>query len=154
MSKRTLLHIDDNKDDLFLFTKACAQAAVSFQLQSLESGKEALNYLQGVGRYADRSQFPLPDLVLLDLKMPPPDGFDVLRSIREQPQLQRLAVCVFTSSFQYDDIKKAYAFGASSFLTKPATLGSLALISAALDQCVAISPPQLDPLKQLTEFRQ
>jgi CheY-like chemotaxis protein len=154
MSKRALLHVDDNNDDLFLFSKACSQAAVSFELQSLESGKLALEYLQGLGPYANRAIYPFPDLLLLDLKMPPPAGFDVLRSIRENANLKHLAVCIFTSSFQYEDIQKASAQGANSFLTKPATLGKLAAIASALDQCLAQSPPQFEPLKQLAEFRQ
>src|SRR5688572_31186809 len=118
MNNPTLLHIDDNKDDLFLFKKACAEADIAFDLQHVTGGNEALAYLQGVGVYADRSKFPFPELVLLDLKMLPPDGFAVLRWIRERPQFNELAICILTSSFQYEDIQKAYALGANCFLTK------------------------------------
>ncbi len=155
MSKKALLHVDDSKDDLFLFNKACAQAAVSFELHSVESGKVALEYLRGSGPYADRAKYPFPDLLLLDLKMPPPAGFDVLHSLRENADFSNLVVCVFTSSFQYEDIRRAYADGANSFLTKPATLANLSAIASTLDRCLAAqSPPNLDPLKQLPEFRQ
>jgi CheY-like chemotaxis protein len=154
MSKRVLLHVDDGQDDLFLFRKACTQAAVSFQLQSIDSGKSALEYVRGLGPYAERAQYPVPDLLLLDLKMPPPAGFDVLRSIREDTDFKDLVICLFTSSFQYEDIQKAYAEEANCFLTKPATFGRLVVIASALDKCLAPSPPDLGPLKALTEFRQ
>ena len=99
MASRTLLHVDDNPDELFLFQKACSQASVTFHLQSVRSGKEAMEYIQGTGPYSDRSKFPVPDLILLDLKMPAPNGFDVLRWIRGHPEFERLAVCILTSSF-------------------------------------------------------
>lgn len=154
MSKRTLLYVDDSKDDLFLFAKACSQAAVSFHLQSTDSGKSALEYLDGLEAYADRTKYPVADLLLLDLKMPPPDGFDVLRAIRQKANLKALIICVFTSSFQYEDIQKVYSEGANGFLTKPATLGRLEAIASAFEQCLAQSVPNLDPLKDLPEFRQ
>ena len=153
-SPPTLLHIDDNRDDLFLFRKACLENGAAFNLQSVMSGKEALRYLQGIDLYADRSQFPLPNLILLDLKMPPPDGFSVLRWIRERPEFRQLTVCIFTSSFQYQDIQKAYSLGANCFLTKSASFEKLLFLAAAVSQSLAQFPPQLDSLKQLSEFRQ
>jgi len=149
-----LLHIDDNKDDLFLFKKACFENGVAFNLQHVAGGKEALRYLQGVDIYADRAQFPLPDLVLLDLKMPPPDGFAVLRWIRERAEFSNLTICIFTSSFQYEDIRKAYELGANCFLTKSASFEKLLLRVAAISQALSQLPPQLASLKQLPEFRQ
>lgn len=154
MTSPTLLHIDDNKDDLFLFKKACLENGASFSLHSVVGGKEALGYLRGLDLYADRSRFPLPDLVLLDLKMLPPDGFAVLRSIRECPEFSRLPICIFTSSFQYQDIHEAYSLGANCFLTKSASFKKLLLLADALSQSLAQLPPQLDPLKRLPEFRQ
>jgi CheY-like chemotaxis protein len=154
MSRRTLLHIDDNKDDIFLFKKACLENGVAFNLQHVTGGKEALRYLQGVDLYADRSRFPLPHLVLLDLKMPPPDGFAILRWIREQADFSNLTICIFTSSFQYEDIRKAYELGANCFLTKSASFEKLLVLAAAVSQAIAQLPPQLDFLKQLQEFRQ
>jgi CheY-like chemotaxis protein len=153
MSRRALLHVDDNPDDIFLFRKACSQAAVSFPLQSVESGKQALDYLQGIGLYSDRARFPLPDLVLIDLKMPPPDGFGLVRWIRSRPELNQLPICILTSSFQYQDIKRAYAERANCFLTKPPSIERLIALAAALDRSLSKIPPQLDSLKQLPEFR-
>ena len=149
---KTVLHVDDGHDDLFLFQKACSQAGVSYQLQVVESGKSAIDYLQGAGRYANRSTFAIPDLVLLDLKMPIPDGFGVLRWMRDQRPLIGTKVCVFTSSFQFEDIKTAYDLGAHCFLTKPAAFESLVAIAGAIDKFLASS--RLEVLKQLPEYRQ
>ena len=154
MSRKTLLHIDDNSDDLFLFRRACSQAGVSFHLESNDDGKEAQDYLQSLGQYSDSSKFPPPDFVLLDLKMPPPDGFAMLAWIRERTEFNHLMVCIFTSSFQYEDIQKAYAGGANSFLTKPPAYNNLVAIATALNQSIATTPPDVGPLKQLPEFRQ
>jgi len=151
MSRKTLLHLDDNPDDLFLFKKACSEAGASFNLKSFDSGQQALNYLQGLREYSDRAKFPLPHLVLLDLKMPPPDGFAVLHWIRNQPQFSQINICLLTSSFQYEDIQKAYAEGANWFLTKPATLDRLIAIATALGHSLTAS--DYGPLKQLAEFR-
>ena len=105
-SRKTLLYIDDSRDDLFLFEKACSQAGVSFHLECVDSGKEGIDYLQGARKYSNRSKFSIPEVVLLDLKMPPPDGFEILQWIRNDPRCQDLAVCVFSSSFQYEDSKR------------------------------------------------
>jgi len=151
MSQKTLLHVDDNPDDLFLFKKACSEAGASFNLKSFDSGQQALNYLQPLPEYSDRTKFPLPHLVLLDLKMPPPNGFAVLHWIRNQPQFSQINICLLTSSFQYEDIQKAYAQGANWFLTKPATLDRLIAIAVALDHSLVTL--DYSPLKELAEFR-
>src|SRR5207244_2818726 len=84
-------------------------------------GQQALDYLRGEGQFADRSSHPHPppDLLLLDLKMPRMDGFQVLDWLRRQPVLKRLPVVVFSSSPLDHDINRAYDLGASSFLVKP-----------------------------------
>lgn len=151
MSRKTLLHVDDDPDDLFLFKKACSEAGASFDLKSFDSGQQTLNYFQGLKEYSDPTKFPTPHLVLLDLKMPLPDGFAVLHWIRNQPQFHQINICILSSSFQYEDIQKTYAEGANWFLTKPPTLGRLIAIAAALDHCLVTS--DYGPLKELAEFR-
>ena len=94
----------------------------------------------------------MPNLALLDLKMPMPDGFSVLRWMRGQPKLNRIIVCVFTSSFQFEDIKTIYTLGADCFFTKPAAFESLVTLAGAIDQFLTSS--QLQVLKDLPEFRQ
>ena len=88
-------------------------------------GQEAIDYLQGGAKYADREAHPLPDLLLLDLKMPKLNGFDVLSWLRRQPGLKRLLVTVLTSSDQPKDINRAYDLGANSYLLKPHNSGEL-----------------------------
>ena len=80
---------------------------------------EAINYLSGLGKYSLRDEFPLPDLLLLDLKMPGADGFEVLRWVRRQPGLRNLRVVVLTASNEIRDVQKAYQLGANSFMVKP-----------------------------------
>ena len=83
-----------------------------------EDGAEAVAYLMGRGKYADRNQYPFPALFLLDLKMRTMSGFEVLQWARSEPQTKELAIIVLTSSENSDDAKMAYHLGANSFLTK------------------------------------
>jgi len=92
------LLVEDNADDVVLIQRAFAKAKVLNPLQITRRGEEAIEYLSGTGKYSNRSEFPLPALVLLDLNMPGLNGFDVLRWIREQPGLVTLRVVVLTSS--------------------------------------------------------
>ncbi len=151
MEAGTLLYVDDSPEDRFLFSKAGSHARVAFQLQNVESGAAAQDYLQGVGQYADRTRFPVPDLLLLDLKMPMPDGFTVLRWIREREEFNPLRVCVFTSSFQHEDIQMAYALNANAFLTKPADFNRLQAIATALN--ASLTGQGNSALEALPEFR-
>ena len=85
----------------------------------VRDGDEALFYLRGEGKYANRAEYPLPCLLLLDLKMPRVSGFDVLAWVRRQPSLASLRVVVLTASEQIRDVNRAYQMGADSFLVKP-----------------------------------
>jgi CheY-like chemotaxis protein len=88
-------------------------------LKSVSDGDQAINYLRGLNEYADRARFPLPFLLLLDLKMPGTDGFEVLQWVRSQADLKRLLVVVLTSSNLQADVDRAYESGANSYLVKP-----------------------------------
>jgi CheY-like chemotaxis protein len=118
-----------------------------------QTGEEAVAYLSGEGRYRNRTEFPLPALVLLDLKMPGMDGFDVLKWVREQPGLSLLRVVVLTSSDSMRDVNLAYQLGANSFLVKPVDFDRFVEISQALsgywlwlDRAPDIARPQELPL--------
>lgn len=115
----TVLTVDDSADDLMLLSLACEVAQVSFQVQSVQSGETAMAYLGGHQAYADRQIYPLPDLVLLDLKMPGKSGFDVLAWIRGQEHLKQLPVVIFTASVLVEDRERALELGATHFLVKP-----------------------------------
>jgi CheY-like chemotaxis protein len=118
MAKRVLI-AEDDPSDVFFLKRAFVLAGVPAVLTFVRDGQEAIDYLEGESRYADRKAYPLPDLMLLDLKMPRLDGFDVLNWLRQQPGLKRLLVTVLTSSDQPQDINRAYDLGANSYLLKP-----------------------------------
>ena len=120
MSDQALvLLVEDNANDIALVRRALSKGKVVNPLQVVRSGEEALEYLIGTGRYANRVEYPLPELMLLDLKLPGIDGFQVLRWIRQQPGLKALRVVVLTASNALEDATIAYRVGANSFLVKP-----------------------------------
>ncbi|MDB6018793.1 MAG: response regulator receiver protein [Pedosphaera sp.] len=125
MSAAHVLHVDDDPSDTMLTKQACSKAGVSFQLHSVSDGEMAISYLSGADRYADRDIYPLPRLILLDLKMPRKTGFDVLVWIRSQDSLRYIPVVILTASNQEEDIKRAYELGANSFLVKPVGIHTL-----------------------------
>ena len=148
-----LLYVEDNLDDRVLFTMACKRGKVPFRVISAEHGQEAVDYLSASGPYANREDFPLPDGVLLDIKMPLLDGFGVLSWIRQQPSLDALPVFIFTSSYQHADIHWAYTEKATAFLTKPSEFNALVALASALYQCFSPEGIRLDPLEALPQFR-
>src|SRR4051794_193642 len=114
-----ILVVDDRDDDLVIIKKAFEKARVINPIVTVNGGEEAIRYLKGEGEYSNRKEYPLPSLVLLDLKMPKVDGFDVLEWIRGEPTLASMRVVVLTSSDQMKDVNRAYEMGANSFVTKP-----------------------------------
>jgi CheY-like chemotaxis protein len=98
----------------------------------VENGEQAIAYLKGEGKYASREEYPLPSLLLLDLKMPRKNGFDVLEWIRQQPGLGSLRVVVLTSSDEIRDVNRAYQLGANSFLVKPLDFSEFVRMTEAL----------------------
>lgn len=121
MSSHTLLLVEDNEDDVFLMKRALRFAGIKNPLQIAEDGQAAIDYLAGAGAYADRTRFPLPHLVFLDLKLPYKTGHEVLEWIRRQPAFSTLIVIVLTSSSEPVDLARAYQLGANSFVVKPPT---------------------------------
>jgi CheY-like chemotaxis protein len=114
-----ILLAEDRDDDIHLIRKAFARAYVTSPLHIVKDGEETVAYLKGEGKYSNRAEYPLPDLLLLDLKMPRMDGFEVLKWIRQQPELSTLRVVVLTSSEDMRDVNVAYKLGANSFMVKP-----------------------------------
>ena len=115
----TVLHIDDDANDTVLLQAAARSANLEFQLHNVEDGDRAIAYLSGTPPYSDRKKYPLPSLILLDLKMPRGTGFEVLKWIRQHPELGHLPVVVLSGSELQDDVRKAYGVGANSYLVKP-----------------------------------
>ncbi len=115
----TILLVEDESGDVLLIQRAFQKAGLPYRLKVARDGDQAVQYLRGQGPYGNRERFPLPFLVLLDLRMPGTDGFDVLQWARAQPGLKRLLIVVFTSSDLQSDIDRAYEAGANSYLIKP-----------------------------------
>jgi len=120
-----VLIVEDNEDEVVLLRRALRLANITVPVAIVTDGAAAIEYLEGRGRYGDRTQHPLPQLVLLDLRLPRVPGLDVLRWVRQQPGLRRLPVIVFTSSAEHRDVITAYELGANSYLVKPSELQDL-----------------------------
>ena len=114
-----VLHVEDNLGDKELLEHARDAAQVKWQLHWVADGQASVDYLSGSGVYADRQEFPLPGLVLLDLKMPRKNGFEVLEWVRGQGDLKWLPVVVFTASNSPKDVRRCFELGANSVLVKP-----------------------------------
>jgi CheY-like chemotaxis protein len=119
MATNPILLVEDDENDVFFLRYAFEMAGITTPLHVSVDGKEAIDYLAGAGKYSDRETYPLPCLVLLDLKLPVRMGHEVLRWIQEQPALQTLLVVVLTSSADPRDVNDCYRLGARSFLVKP-----------------------------------
>ena len=125
----TILLVEDNRMDVELTLDAFKEARLQNKIQVVMNGQDALDYLFRRGNYADRKTYPMPDLILLDLKLPRVDGFEVLRQIKSTPILKRLPVIILTSSKDEGDRALSYDIGANSYLVKPVSFeGFLAVV--------------------------
>ena len=120
-----ILVAEDDPTDAYFFQRAFRRAGILVVLDFVSDGQEVIDYLQGEGQFADRTAHPLPQLALLDLKMPRLDGFDVLEWVRQQPGLNSLQVVIFSSSDEARDINRAYGLGANWYLVKPHSMEEL-----------------------------
>jgi CheY-like chemotaxis protein len=121
----TILIVDDDQNDQFLIKNAFKKIGVTDPIHAVDDGAEAIHYMMGEGRYADRRKFAYPTFILTDLRMPRKDGFAVLEFLKGNPEWAVIPTIVFSASMDLDDIKKAYMLGASSYHVKPRTLGAL-----------------------------
>jgi CheY-like chemotaxis protein len=124
-SQPTILLVEDNEDDVFLMIRAMKSAGVDLPLQTVGDGRLALDYLSGVGPYADRATYPIPSTIFLDIKLPQLSGLEVLRWLRNEPHLRRTVVIILTSSNHPGDVREAYELGANSYVVKPASFQQL-----------------------------
>lgn len=122
-----LLLVDDDENDRMFFERAVRKAGYSWRIAGVTTGREALQYLSGAGRFADRAAHPAPSHVLLDLKLPEVSGLEVLEWIRSQAALEALPVIVLSSSRQPADLGRAQALGIDAYEVKPVEF--LALLS-------------------------
>ena len=128
-TERVLL-IEDSEDDVFLMRRAVKKAGMPWNLNVVMDGQEALDYVTGTGKFANREEFPLPSLVFLDLKLPYISGFDLLTTIRNDQTLKEVPIIILTSSPEERDQLKATELGADVYLIKPPTEEMLRGIAA------------------------
>ena len=115
-----ILLVEDDSNDALLLQRAFRRAQLTNSLHVVKDGEEAIAYLTGDASYRERERFPLPSLILLDLKLPGKSGLEILAWIRKQPApLAELPVIILTSSRQTADIDQAYKLGAHSYMAKP-----------------------------------
>ena len=148
MSKSALiLLVEDSRMDVELMLDAFGEAGLSNRIEVAENGHMALDYLFGEGKYTSRKDYPLPDLILLDLKMPGIDGFEVLGRIKETPPLKRIPVVILTASREEGDQAISYDNGVNSYLVKPVSFpGFVEIVSKIGDYWLTLNvgPPRDD----------
>jgi two-component system response regulator len=117
--EKTVLLVEDNPDDVFLTMRALQKEKILNKVVVARDGAEALDYIFGTGSYSGRDMREMPQLILLDLKLPKIDGLEVLRRIRADERTQMLPVAILTSSTEEKDIVAGYMLGANSYIKKP-----------------------------------
>ena len=115
----TILVVEDDTNDQFLIERAFRKVGVAGPIQITNNGADAIAYMMGEGRFADREKYAYPTFIMTDLKMPKIDGFGVLEFLKGNPEWAIIPTVVFSASTDRDDIKKAYMLGASSYHVKP-----------------------------------
>lgn len=125
-SEKVILLVEDNRDDEELALLAFERNRIANQMVVVRDGQEAIDYLFGPASGEEKDRKPLPQLVLLDLKLPKVDGLEVLRRIRSDARTRRLPVVVLTSSREEDDLVRSYDLGANSYVRKPVEFAQFA----------------------------
>ena len=139
-----ILLVEDNEMDVTLTLDAFREAQLENTICVCRDGDEALDYLFGRGPFSDRTASPLPDLVLLDIKLPRTDGHEVLRQVKSTPGLKRIPVIMLTSSSEQSDVLASYDNAANGYIVKPVSFdGFISAVRAIEDYwfSVNVGPP-------------
>ncbi|MGB3654654.1 MAG: response regulator [Rivularia sp. (in: cyanobacteria)] len=128
-----ILLVEDDSNDILFIQRAFRRSKLENPIQVVRDGDEAVAYLAGKGDYADRNLYPLPGMILLDLKLPRRSGLEVLEWLRQQPIIKRIPVVILTSSKENIDVDKAYDIGVNSYLLKPVNHNALNEMIETLD---------------------
>jgi two-component system response regulator len=123
---------DDDADDQLLIGEALAETVRLDRVDFVDDGAALLDYLNRRGAFTDLTDQPLPSLILLDLNMPRMDGREVLAAIKQDPELRRIPVLVFSTSTAPDDVRLAYELGGNSYIAKPGSYGGLVDVMSAI----------------------
>jgi CheY-like chemotaxis protein len=119
---KTILLVEDNENDVYLTKMACMRSGIPIWFQVVNDGEAAINYLAGRNGFSDRTLYPMPDLVFLDLNLPKKNGLEVLEWARAQPSLANLPVVMLTGSVEGVDVDRAYKLGVTSYMKKVANM--------------------------------
>lgn len=130
----TILLVEDDLNDIFLVKRAFKMAHIQNPLQVVTDGLEAMSYLRGDGKHADREAYPLPRLVVMDIKMPRKTGFEVLEWVKSDRRLRLLPVVIVSSSDNPADINRAYELGANAYMVKPVDFRAVEHLFASITQ--------------------
>ena len=133
MAEGPVLLVEDDPADVRLIQRAFGKLADNVQVIRLKDGDEAVAYLSGEAPFENRAAYPMPSVLLLDIKLPRRSGFEVLQWLRRQDSgLKRMPVIMLTSSRHSVDVNRAYDLGANSYLTKPETASGLQSLASQL----------------------
>ena len=127
-----ILLVEDNADDVFFMKRAAKAAGIESPMHVAVDGNQAIEYLSGAGKFADREAHPLPCVMLLDLKLPGMSGLDVLAWMRGRPDLTTIVAIILTTSREPRDIHEAYRLGANAYLVKPTSPAQLSELLSAI----------------------
>ena len=133
VSSQPILLVEDEENDVMLLQRAFRRSGMVNPLQVVRHGDDAVAYLEGSGEYADRVKYPLPVLVLLDLKLPRRTGLEVLEWVKGQTGVKKIPIIVLTSSKNDDDVNRAYELGANSYVVKPVSFETLLELVKSLE---------------------
>jgi DNA-binding response OmpR family regulator len=133
MTKETdvLLLVEDDPNDILLFERAMEKIQLPIELIVVQDGEKAISYLSGSGKFKDRKRYPLPHIILVDLKLPKKSGFDVVEWVKNHPEFKIIPVIVLSSSKQVQDVNLAYGLGTNSYLVKPIGFNELSKLIEA-----------------------
>ena len=120
-----ILIAEDDEDEALLLDHALKAIGISNPVLMVDNGEHVIAYLKGEGPFADRTTFPLPGVLITDLKMPAVDGFELLEWLRHHPQFAIIPTLVFSNSAEPQDVQRAYALGANAYLVKPPEMEQL-----------------------------
>lgn len=121
MRFKNILYAEDDPNDVIIFNMAFKRAMLPAVLHTVDDGQAAVDWLSGKGEYSEREKFPLPDILILDLKMPKKNGFEVLEWVRSQQGFEKLLVLILSSSDVPGDAERAYQLGATTYFVKSTT---------------------------------
>jgi len=146
LKRAIILLVEDNSMDIELTLDSFRQVGLTNRIEIAKSGEAALDYVFGRGRFEDREAFPLPDLVLLDLKLPGISGHEVLQEMKKTELTKRIPVVVLTSSREEGDRAICYDCGVNSYLVKPVNFDEFLVLARAIGDywlTINVGPPEV-----------